>query len=57
MHDKAPGSNIAKTPRVQADSPNVAKGNSNLLVSNLHYEITPKDLTVRLIGLYVGSIQ
>ncbi|KAI0805972.1 hypothetical protein BC629DRAFT_1484337 [Irpex lacteus] len=28
VHDKAPGSNIAKTPRVQADTPNVAKGNS-----------------------------
>ncbi|EPQ52200.1 hypothetical protein GLOTRDRAFT_107741 [Gloeophyllum trabeum ATCC 11539] len=40
-HDKAPG--VLAT-RTVSDRPSAAGGFTKLLVSNLHYEITPKDL-------------
>ncbi|KAI0346142.1 hypothetical protein BDW22DRAFT_1352145 [Trametopsis cervina] len=45
MHDKAPDSNIVVMPRAVTDAAPAAEPNSKLMVSNLHYEITPKDLT------------
>ncbi|KAI0090132.1 hypothetical protein BDY19DRAFT_938639 [Irpex rosettiformis] len=45
VHDKAPENHNIKSPRAQADTSNGTVPNSKLLVSNLHYEITPKDLT------------
>ena len=45
LHDKAPGApKIANQSNGQAKAENSL--NSKLIVSNLHYEITPKDLTV-----------
>ena len=44
VHDKAPGAPRAAT---QSSNPN-ASLSSKLMVSNLHYEITPRDLTVCL---------
>ncbi|KAH9990879.1 hypothetical protein BJV77DRAFT_1010805 [Russula vinacea] len=41
VHDRAPGAPRAAT---QSSSPN-ASPSSKLMVTNLHYEITPKDLT------------
>jgi hypothetical protein len=42
VHDRAPG-----TPRAATQSSDVtAPLNNKLMVTNLHYEITPKDLTV-----------
>lgn len=45
LHDKAPG---VSTVTSQSNGHNKAEAslNSKLIVSNLHYEITPKDLTV-----------
>jgi len=50
LHDKAPtgpraDANGSGHPKVAFAAGNVVSGNSKLLVSNLHYEITPKDLT------------
>jgi hypothetical protein len=42
VHDRAPGAPRATT---QASNPNASLSNK-LMVTNLHYEITPKDLTV-----------
>ena len=42
VHDKAPGATRAAT---QSSNPN-ASLSSKLMVTNLHYEITPRDLTV-----------
>ncbi|KAG6828701.1 hypothetical protein H0H87_001114, partial [Tephrocybe sp. NHM501043] len=51
VHDKAP-----TAPRADlARSPPAAAPNSKLLVSNLHYEITPKDLTYDRSGRSSGT--
>jgi hypothetical protein len=42
VHDRAPGAPRAAT---QSSNPNASLSNK-LMVTNLHYEITPKDLTV-----------
>lgn len=47
VHDKAPG--VARTAVANGNSAsnaNVASVNSKLVVSNLHYNVTPKDLQV-----------
>ncbi|KAF5389609.1 hypothetical protein D9757_004233 [Collybiopsis confluens] len=47
LHDRAPGSKIQNDDLQPRGPPEVSEQNTKLLVSNLHYEITPKDLTVR----------
>ncbi|KAJ3981644.1 hypothetical protein F5890DRAFT_1476800 [Lentinula detonsa] len=46
LHDKAPGmKNISDDSRPRGPSDILEQSNTKLLVSNLHYEVTPKDLT------------
>jgi THO complex subunit 4 len=55
LHDKAPGAPRAAN-QANGHSKSEASLNSKLIVSNLHYEITPKDLIVRTLcnmGLFV----
>lgn len=48
LHDKAPGmKNMNTDSRPRGPSDMVEQSNTKLLVSNLHYEVTPKDLAVR----------
>ncbi|KAF8830560.1 hypothetical protein HHX47_DHR2000967 [Lentinula edodes] len=45
LHDKAPGmKNMNTDSRPRGPSDIVEQSNTKLLVSNLHYEVTPKDL-------------
>jgi len=44
LHDKAPGTQNLNNPRPTGPS-DLFAANTKLIVSNLHYEITPKDLT------------
>jgi hypothetical protein len=50
VHDKAPGATRAAT---QSSNPN-ASLSSKLMVTNLHYEITPRDLTVCTDALFAS---
>lgn len=45
LHDKAP--NPPATRNTETVNPPPTVLNTKLIVSNLHYEVTPKDLTVR----------
>lgn len=45
LHDKAPGAAQARQNAPTAPSTGTVAPNTKLLVSNLHYEVTPKDLT------------
>ncbi|EKM58049.1 uncharacterized protein PHACADRAFT_206888 [Phanerochaete carnosa HHB-10118-sp] len=45
LHDKAPGVAPARQSAPTASTAADASPNTKLLVSNLHYEVTPKDLT------------
>jgi THO complex subunit 4 len=58
LHDKAPTApakarNVPARTLVPPSAPAAATNNNALLVSNLHYEITPKDLIVRLDSFYL----
>ena len=48
LHDKAPTGPRATRQKIGLGVSPATTPNSKLVVSNLHYEITPKDLTVRL---------
>ncbi|KAG8821600.1 hypothetical protein FRC17_009781 [Serendipita sp. 399] len=50
LHDRAPGAEKTRTPRV-TESHNVSGQNAKLLIDNLHYEVSEKDL-VSLFGKY-----
>ncbi|KAG8757436.1 hypothetical protein FRC14_002079 [Serendipita sp. 396] len=50
LHDKAPGAEKTRAPRV-TESHNVSGQNAKLLVDNLHYEVSERDL-VSLFGKY-----
>ena len=47
LHDKAPTGPRAARQNIGLGVSPATTPNSKLVVSNLHYEITPKDLTVR----------
>ena len=46
LHDKAPGLSAARQNVAASSTATLDVPNTKLLVSNLHYEVTPRDLTV-----------
>ena len=54
VHDMAPGADEGRKPR--PNNSNTGNEPTRLLVSNLHYEVTQKDLSVRRLANFASDL-